>query len=106
MRRANNSNTSTSQQVFKGEVIDTFPVRHTIEPMMSSRTGSMMVKNAMLQIGSDKCLALTTQSAMQNCGMLAAMADHLGSVSPRGNDHYQAMLDAYAQRAIEMIEGR
>ena len=53
-----NSNTSTTQQVFRGEVIDTFP-RRTIEPMMSSRTGSMMVKNAMLQIGSDKCLALT-----------------------------------------------
>ncbi|MEZ3471854.1 MAG: hypothetical protein K1W27_03270 [Lachnospiraceae bacterium] len=100
-----NSNTSTNQQVFRGEVIETFP-RRTIEPMMSSRTGSMMVKNAMLQIGSDKCLALTTQSAMQNCGMLAAMADHLGSVSPRGNDHYQALLDAYAQKAIEMIGGR
>lgn len=100
-----NSNTQNGQQVFRGEVIDTFP-RHTIEPMMSSRTGNMMVKNAMLQIGSDKCLALTTQSAMMNCGMLAAMADHLGGVSPRGNNHYQALLDAYAQRAVEMIEGR
>lgn len=106
MSKANNSNTSTSQQVFTGEVINALPVRRTIEPMMSSRTGNMMVKNAMLQIGSDKCLALTTQSAMMNCGMLAAMADHLGGVSPRGNDHYQALLDAYAQRAIEMIEGR
>lgn len=100
-----NSNSSTSQQVFRGEVIDTFPGR-AIEPMMSSRTGSMMAKNAMLQIGSDRCLALTAQSAMQNCALLAASADHLSSVAPRGSAHYQALLDAYAQRAVEMIGGR
>lgn len=106
MSKANNSNTSTSQQIFTGEVINALPVRRTIEPMISSRTGNMMVKNAMLQMGIDKCRALVTHSAMQNCAMLATSADYFSSVSPRGNDHYQAMLDAYAQRAIEMIEGR
>lgn len=92
-------------QVIDGRMEEPVPVRYNIGHMLlTSRSGRLMLQDAMLEAGYDKCRALLTQSAMENTATLAAMTAQLSQIAPHANGYYLAFLDAYARKAVEQVE--
>lgn len=100
----NQASTSGFDATLAEEVIPSIPARRSINSFLTSRAGSIMLQDAMLEVGHDRCRALLAQSALQNAGALAAMATRLCSIAPHGSEHYHAIVDAYARNAAEQIE--
>lgn len=104
MRNPNNY-TDNLAQVVEEETREPAPVRYNVGHMLlTSRSGRLMLQDAMLEAGYDKCRALLTQSAMENTATLAAMTAQLSQVAPHASVYYTALLDAYARKAIEQVE--
>lgn len=98
-------NTSNVTQIIDDEPVEPAPVRYNVGHMLlTSRSGRLMLQDAMLEAGYDKCRALLTQSAMENTATLAAMTAQLSQVAPHASIYYTALLDAYARKAVEEIE--
>lgn len=98
------TNTSGFDATLAREVIPSIPARRSISSILASRAGSIMLQDAMLEVGHDRCRALLAQSALQNTGSLAAMATRLSSIAPQGSEHYRAIVDAYARNATMQVE--
>lgn len=98
-------NTSNVTHIIDGESVEPAPVRYNVGHMLlTSRSGRLMLQDAMLEAGYDKCRALLTRSAMENTATLAAMTAQLSQVAPHASVYYTALLDAYARKAIEQVE--
>lgn len=98
------TNTSGFDATLAEEVIPSIPARRSINSFLTSRAGNIMLQDAMLEVGHDRCRALLAQSALQNTGSLAAMAARLCNIAPHGSEHYRAIVDAYARNAAEQVE--
>lgn len=100
----NTNNSRGFETTLVSEVVPSAPTRRNISALFASRAGSLMLQDAMLEAGHDRCRALLAQSALQNTGSIAAMATRLSSIAPMGSEHYQAIVDAYARNAAVQIE--
>ncbi len=98
-----NSSNDDATTILTGDIIDPSPARRSLGMLLSTRAGSLMLQDAMLKAGNDHCHALLAHTAMEHTGALAMTAGRLGSIAPHGRRHYQAILDAYAEKAIEQI---
>lgn len=102
MRNKNNY-TGDPAAILANDVIEPSPAKRSLSMLLSSRSGSLMLQEAMLQAGNDHCRALLAQTALEHTGALAVMAGRLSSIAPQGNQYYQAILAAYAQKAVEKV---
>lgn len=89
--------------ILTGDVIEPSPAKRSLSMLLSTRAGSLMLQDAMLEAGNDHCRALLAQTALEHTGALAAMASHLSNIAPQGSQYYQAILAAYAQKATEKV---
>lgn len=89
--------------ILTGDIIEPSPAKRSLSMLLSTRSGSMMLQEAMLQAGNDHCRALLAQTAMEHTGALAMMAGRLSSIAPHGRQYYQAVISAYAEKSIEQI---
>lgn len=101
--RTPNSYTEDPSTILTGDIIEPSPMRRSLSMMLSFRSGSLMLQDAMLQAGNDHCRALLAQTALEHTGALAVMATRLSSIAPQGSQYYQEILAAYASRAIETV---
>lgn len=97
-------NTRGFDTTLVSEVIPSAPTKRSLSALFASRAGSLMLQDAMLEAGHDRCRALLAQSALQNAGSLSAMATRLSSIAPQGSEHYRAIVDAYARNAAQQVE--
>jgi hypothetical protein len=100
----NTNNSRGFETTLVSEVVPSAPTRRSLSALFASRAGSLMLQDAMLEAGHDRCRALLAQSALQNTGSIAAMATRLSSIAPMGSEHYRSLLDAYAKGATEQLE--
>ncbi len=98
-----NSSTEDATAILTGDIIEPSPAKRSFGMLLSTRSGSMMLQEAMLQAGNDHCRALLAQTAMEHTGALAMMAGRLSSIAPHGRQYYQAVISAYAEKSIEQI---
>lgn len=91
-------------EVYTGEVLDAFPSRHGMGALMASRSTRMMLEEARLEAGNNRCRALLAKSAMEETGALATMASRLSKMAPQGSEFYYEILRAYAQKTVQKIE--
>lgn len=101
--RNRNYHTEDPTAILASDVIEPSPAKRSLSMLLSSRSGSLMLQEAMLQAGNDHCRALLAQTALEHTGALAVMAGRLSSIAPQGNQYYQAILAAYAQKAVEKV---
>lgn len=101
--RNNNHYTEEQAAILTGDIIEPSLAKRSLSLLLSSRSGSLMLQDAMLQAGSDHCRALLAQTAMEHAGTLAVMAGRLSSIAPQGSQYYQAILAAYAEKAVEKV---
>ena len=101
--RNKNRYTEDPTAILADDIIDPSPAKRSISLLLSSRSGSLMLQDAMLQAGNDHCRALLAQTALEHTGALAVMAGRLGTIAPQGSQYYQAILAAYAQKAVEKV---
>lgn len=102
MRNKNNP-AEDAADILTGDIIEPSPAKRSLGMLLSTRSGSMMLQEAMLQAGNDHCRALLAQTAMEHTGALAMMAGRLSSIAPHGRQYYQAVISAYAEKSIEQI---
>lgn len=102
MRNKNNYNEDATT-ILTGDIVEPSPAKRSLSLLLSSRAGSLMLQDAMLQAGNDHCRALLAQTAMEHTGALAMMAGRLSSIAPHGRQYYQAVISAYAEKSIEQI---
>lgn len=102
MRNKNNYTEDTTT-ILTGDIVEPSPAKRSLSLLLSSRSGSLMLQDAMLQAGNDHCRALLAQTAMEHAGALAVMAGRLNSIAPQGSQYYQAILAAYAEKAVEKV---
>lgn len=100
----NTNNSRGFDTTLVSEVIPSAPAKRSLSALFASRAGNLMLQDAMLEAGHDRCRALLAQSALQNTGSLAAMAARLSSIAPQGGEHYRAIVDAYARNAAMQVE--
>ena len=100
----NTNNHRGIETTLASEVIPSAPAKRSLSALFASRAGNLMLQDAMLEAGHDRCRALLAQSALQNTGSLAAMATRLSSIAPQGDEHYRAIVDAYARNAAMQVE--
>lgn len=98
-----NISTEDAAAILTGDIIEPSPAKRSLGMLLSTRSGSMMLQEAMLQAGNDHCRALLAQTAMEHAGALAVMAGRLNSIAPQGSPYYQAVLAAYAEKAVEKV---
>lgn len=98
-----NSYPEGSSSILTGDIIEPSPMKHSLSLLLSSRSGCLMLQDAMLQAGNDHCRALLAQTALEHTGALAVMAGRLNSIAPQGGRYYQAVLEAYAEKAVEKV---
>ena len=95
--------TEDGYEVYGGELVESIPAKRSLSTMLTSRAGSLMLQDAMLQAGNDHCRALLAQTALEHTGALAVMAGRLSSIAPQGSQYYQAVVAAYAEKAVEKV---
>lgn len=93
-----------SMPILEGEVVQPSTPRHAVNALLASRSGSLMLQNAMMEAGHDRCRAILTQSALENIGALTFSATQLSQIAPQSSQHYTAILEAYAKQAAAQIE--
>lgn len=93
-----------ARPVYEGEVITSLPARKSINMLLSTRPGSIMLQNAMLEAGHDKCRAMMAQEVIEHVGTLTTIANRMSSLAPQSNEHYRDVIDAYARKAVRQIE--
>lgn len=98
-----NSSTEDATTILTGDIIEPSPAKRSLGMLLSTRSGSMMLQEAMLQAGNDHCRALLAQTAMEHTGALAMMAGRLSSIAPHGRQYYQEVIAAYAEKSISQI---
>lgn len=103
MSQQSKSNTK-GRQVYEGEVIGSVPVRRSINALLATQSGSIMLQNAMLEAGHDKCRAMMAQSVLEHTGTLSVLAARMSAIAPQGREHYAAIIDAYARKAARQLE--
>ena len=89
--------------ILTGNIIEPSPARHNLGMLSLSRSGSLMLQDAMLQAGNDRCHAMLAQTALEHTGALAMMAGRLSNIAPQGSQYYQSILAAYAEKAAEKV---
>lgn len=95
--------TEDGYEIYGGELVESIPAKRSLSTMLTSRAGSLMLQDAMLQAGNDHCRALLAQMALEHTGALAVMAGRLNSIAPQGSQYYQAVVAAYAEKAVEKV---
>lgn len=98
-----NTYTEDPSTILTGDIIEPSPMKRSLSMLLSSRSGSLMLQDAMLQAGNDHCRALLAQTAMEHAGALAVMAGRLSKMAPQGSQYYPAVLAAYAEKAVENV---
>ena len=93
-----NHYTEDPTTILTGDIIEPSPAKRSLSLLLSSRSGSLMLQDAMLQAGNDHCRALLAQTAMEHAGALAVITGRLNSIAPQGGRYYQAVLEAYAEK--------
>ena len=87
-----------------GEILNDFPVKHSIGMLLSPRSARTMLENAAIEAGHNRCRALLTKAALEETGALAMMAGRLTQMAPEGSEFYHEILRAYAEAAVKQIE--
>lgn len=90
--------------ILEAEIVPSPASKRSINTMLTSRSGGLMLQNAMMEAGYDRCRALLTQSALENMGALTLMATRMSQIAPQSNRHYAAILEVYARKTTEQIE--
>lgn len=70
MRNKNNY-TEGPTTILTGDVVEPSLMKRSLGMLLSSRSGSLMLQDAMLQAGNDHCHALLAKMAMEHTGALA-----------------------------------
>lgn len=98
------TNTTNNVPILEGEIVQSPASKRSINAMLTSHSGGLMLQNAMMEAGYDRCRALLTQSALENMGALTLLATRMSQIAPQSNRHYAAILEAYAKKTAEQIE--
>ena len=95
--------TEDSYEIYGRELVESIPAKRSLSTMLTSRAGSLMLQDAMLHAANDHCRAMLAQTALEHTGALAVMAGRLSSIAPQGSQYYQAVVAAYAEKAVEKV---
>lgn len=98
------TNTTNNVPTLEGEIVQSPASQRSINAMLASRSGGLMLQNAMMEAGYDRCRALLAQSALENIGALTLLATRMSQIAPQSNRHYAAILEAYTRKTAEQIE--
>lgn len=98
------SYTKKNHPVYEEEIVESVPARRSINALLATRSGSIMLQNTMLEAGHDKCRAMMAQSVLEHTGTLTVLAARMSAIAPQSNEHYAAIINAYARKAAKQIE--
>ncbi len=104
MKQHQTSRTAGGRHVYGGEIMESVPARRSINALLATNSGSIMLQNAMLEAGHDKCRAMMAQSVLEHTGTLTVLAARMAAIAPQSGEHYAAIIDAYARKAARQIE--
>ena len=104
MKQHQQSSHTKDRQVYAGEVIESIPARRSINALLATQPGSIMLQSAMLEAGHDKCRAMMAQSILEHTGTLSVLAARMSAIAPQSSEHYAAIIDAYARKAARQLE--
>lgn len=101
-----------SYQSYPGEVIDAeyvevIPAQRGMgTSLLPRRTSAMMgrvIEEAMVLGTRDQCLAMLAKAGMEHTAALSVMEAQFSSMTPQAAERYRAIVNAYAQQAVNTI---
>lgn len=101
-----------SYQSYPGEVIDAeyvevIPAQRGMgTSLLPRRTSAMMgrvIEEAMVLGTRDQCLAMLAKTGMEHTAALSVMESQFSSMTPQAAERYRAIVNAYAQQAVNTI---
>lgn len=101
-----------SYQSYPGEVIDAeyvevIPTQRRMGTSLQSWRASMMVgrvvEEAMVLGTRDQCLAMLAKAGMEHTAALSVMEAQFSSMTPQAAERYRAIVNTYAQQAVNTI---
>lgn len=98
------SHNDYATETFTGDVIDSFLTRRSIGGLLASKSTKLMLEDAMLEAGQNRCRALLAKNALEDTGAMAFMVGRLSHMAPAGREYYQKILKAYAETTARQIE--
>lgn len=102
-----NYQTSHPGEVIDAEYVEVIPAQRGIGTSLQSWRASMMVgrvvEEAMVLDTRDQCLAMLAKAGMEHTAALSVMEAQFSRMTPQAAERYQAIVNAYAQQAVNTI---
>ena len=94
-------------EVIDAEDVEVIPAQRSMGtgllPRSTSVKMSKVIEEAMLLGTRDRCLALLAKAGMEHAAALSVMEAQFSSMTPQAAERYRAIVNAYAQQAMNTI---
>ena len=71
--------------------------------LAGTKPGAQMMQNAITEATHEQYRTLLAKAALENTAALASLGEHLALTVPSGEEHYRAIIGAYAMSAAVRI---
>ena len=98
---------SYPDEVIDAEYVEVIPAQRGMgTSLLPRRTSAMMgrvIEEAMVLGTHDQCLAMLAKAGMEHTAALSVMEAQFSSMTPQAAERYRAIVNAYAQQAVNTI---
>lgn len=98
---------SYPNEVIDAEYVEVIPAQRGMgTSLLPRRTSAMMgrvIEEAMVLGTRDQCLAMLAKAGMEHTAALSVMEAQFSSMTPQAAERYRAIVNAYAQQAVNTI---
>lgn len=98
---------SYPDEVIDAEYVEVIPAQRGMgTSLLPRRTSAMMgrvIEEAMVLGTRDQCLAMLAKAGMEHTAALSVMEAQFSSMTPQAAERYRAIVNAYAQQAVNTI---
>lgn len=98
---------SYPDEVIDAEYVEVIPAQRGMgTSLLPRRTSAMMgrvIEEAMALGTRDQCLAMLAKAGMEHTAALSVMEAQFSSMTPQAAERYRAIVNAYAQQAVNTI---
>ena len=98
---------SYPDEVIDAEYVEVIPAQRGMgTSLLPRRTSAMMgrvIEEAMVLGTHDQCLAMLAKAGIEHTAALSVMEAQFSSMTPQAAERYRAIVNAYAQQAVNTI---
>lgn len=93
--------------IIDADYVEVSPAPYSMDvdllPRFASTRMKRVIKEAMVQRTHDQCQALMAKTGMEHIAALTVMEQQFASIAPQSAEQYRAIVNAYAQQAVEKV---